>query len=111
MTATTAVSAPASPEDGAELLRRLRISLARTRSVSIETSGEEVTRLISPEVMPDSLLNGALQRLEGRTPTWGTLNNILYLARGDLVRLGYALHWGEDLPERHSFPVYRGGDT
>lgn len=102
---------PRSPEDGAELLRKLRVSLARTRSVSIETLGEQVTELLTPEVMPGSLLNGALQRLEGKTPTWGTLNNVLYLARGDLVRLGYALHWGEDLPERHSFPMYEGGDT
>lgn len=110
MTAST-ITTPTSPEEGAELLRKLRISVARSRSVNIETSGAAVTELLTPEVMPGSFLNGALQLLEDRTPTWVTLNNILYLARGDLVRLGYAIHWGEDLPERHGFPVYAGGDT
>jgi hypothetical protein len=107
----TPAPAPTSPAEGAELLRKLQISLARTRSVDIEASGDIVTALLSPEVMPDSLLNGVLQHLDGKTPTWGTVNNILYLARSEPVRLGYFLHWGEDLPERHSFPMYAGGDT
>jgi hypothetical protein len=102
---------PTTPEEGAELLRKLRISIARTRSVSIESSGADVTELLTPEVMPGSLLNGALQRLEGRNPTWGTLNNILYLARDELIQLGYALHWGEELPPRNYTPPYEGGDT
>lgn len=107
----TPAPAPATPAEGAELLRKLRISIARSRSVSIETSGADLTEVFAPEVMPDSMLNGALQRLEGKTPTWGTLNNVLYLARSEIVRLGYFLHWGEDLPERHGFPAYAGGDS
>lgn len=103
---------PASPEDGAELLRKLQIAVARTRSILFETSGQDVARLIAPEVMADGLLNGALLRIDNRYPTWGTLNNILSLAhRDDQIVFGYGIYWHEDLPRQYTFPMYQGGDT
>lgn len=106
------MTAPTNPKEGAALLHRLRLAIAKARSNSFEVAGEDVTALLTPEVMPDSPLNGALTHLEGRTPTWGTLNNVLSLARRcPLIIVGYALSWEEELPEQYSFPFYEGGDS
>lgn len=103
---------PTTPEDGAQLLHRLRLAIAKARSNSIESFGEQMTRDLTPEVMSDSLLNGALDRLEGKTPTWNTLNNVLTLAhRCPLIVASYAIRWENELLEQYTFKMYEGGDA
>lgn len=108
---TDEMTPPTNPEEGATLLQHLRLAIAKARSNSLELVGKEVTRMLTPEVMPDSMLNGALTRLDGRTPTWNTLNNVLILAhKCHLIVVGYFAFWNEELPEPYSFPMYEGGD-
>lgn len=106
------MTVPTSPEEGAALLHRLRLAIAKARSNSVESFGEQLTADLTPEVMPGSVLNQALDRLDGVTPTWGTLNNVLTLAhRCPLIVVGYAVRWEDELPEQYSFPLYHGGDS
>lgn len=106
------MTTPTNPKEGAALLHRLRLAIAKARSNSVEVAGEDVTRLLTPEVMPDSVLNVTLEKLDGRTPTWGTLNNVLTLAhRCPLIVMGYAIRWEDELPEQYSFPTYEGEDS
>ena len=102
-----------SPEEGAKLLQRLRLSIVKMRSNTIEAGvDDDVLSLICPEEQPGSMLMNALEFLEERTPTWNTLNNVLSLAhRSPIIPLGYGLRWDDDLPVPYSFPFYAGGDS
>jgi hypothetical protein len=89
-------------DDALAMLRRLQISVAKSRSVAIESQGKDVAYLVSPSLAPDSLLNGALERAldtPGVVADWLTVRNILTLAHRDpIVPLGYALRFHDDLP-------------
>src|SRR5262245_11118555 len=99
------------PEEAAELIQRLRLSIAKARSNSVEAAGGEVARLVAPELFEGSLLQAALGATEGFTPTWQTLNNVLYLAnRSPLVIMSHGIMWAEDLPEPYKMLFYEGGD-